>query len=81
MIYNVVLYILCGIMLQSWILPLYSVVAYGAGLKTVDFIVEGLDRSKSAMIVTDKADEVCAILSSKGGDRCHLFIFCKRYAL
>ena len=63
MIYNVVLYILCGIMLQSWILPLYSVVAYGAGLKMVDFIVEGLDRSKSAMIVTDKADEVCAILS------------------
>lgn len=63
MIYNVILYILCGIMLQSWILPLYSVVAYGAGLKTVDFIVEGLDRSKSAMIITDKADEVCAILS------------------
>ena len=49
-------------MLQSWILPLYPV-AYGAGLKTVDFIVEGLDRSKSVMIITDKADEVCTILS------------------
>ena len=63
MIYNTVLYILCGTLLHSWILPLYSVVAYGAGLKTVDFIVEGLDRSKSAMIITNKADEVCAILS------------------
>lgn len=63
MMYNTVLYILCGILLHSWILPLYSVVAYGAGLKTVDFIVEGLDRSKSAMIITNKADEVCAILS------------------
>lgn len=63
MMYNAVLYVLCGILLHSWILPLYSVVAYGAGLKTVDFIVEGLDRSKSAMIITDKADEVCAILS------------------
>lgn len=63
MMYNTVLYILCGILLHSWILPLYSVVAYGAGLKTVDFIVEGLDRSKSAMIITSKADEVCAILS------------------
>lgn len=63
MMYNTILYILCGILLHSWILPLYSVVAYGAGLKTVDFIVEGLDRSKSAMIITDKADEVCTILS------------------
>lgn len=63
MIYNAALYVLCGILLHSWILPLYSVVAYGAGLKTVDFIVEGLDRSKSAMIITSKADEVCAILS------------------
>ena len=63
MIYNTALYVLCGILLHSWILPLYSVVAYGAGLKTVDFIVEGLDRSKSAMIITSKADEVCAILS------------------
>lgn len=63
MMYNTVLYILCGILLHSWVLPLYSVVAYGAGLKTVDFIVEGLDRSKSAMIITNKADEVCAILS------------------
>ena len=63
MMYNTILYILCGILLHSWILPLYSVVAYGAGLKTVDFIVEGLDRSKSAMIITNKADEVCAILS------------------
>lgn len=63
MVYNTALYVLCGILLHSWILPLYSVVAYGAGLKTVDFIVEGLDRSKSAMIITNKADEVCAILS------------------
>jgi len=35
MIYNVILYILCGSVMHSWILPLYSIVAYGAGLKTV----------------------------------------------
>ena len=34
-----------------------------AALKTVDFIVEGLDRSKSATIITEKPDEVCAALS------------------
>ena len=42
----------------SWILPLYSIVTYGAGLKTVDFVVEGLDRSKSVMIITDKPTEI-----------------------
>lgn len=62
MIYNVLLYIVCGIIMQSWILPLYSIVTYGAGLKTIDFIVEGLDRSKSVMIVTDHAQEINAAL-------------------
>lgn len=64
MIYNVVLYIICGFVLGSWILPLYSIVTYGAALKTIDFIVEGIDRSKAAMIITSKPDEICRILSS-----------------
>ncbi len=58
MIYNVILYIVCGIVMKNWILPLYSIVTYAAGLKTIDFIAEGLDRSKSVMIVTDKAAEI-----------------------
>ena len=62
MIYNVVLYIICGIIIDSWILPLYSIVAYGAALKTVDVIVEGLDRAKCAMIVTTEPDDICSIL-------------------
>lgn len=63
MIYNVLLYIVCGLVVDSWILPLYSIVAYAAALKTVDFIVEGFDRSKCAMIVTSKPDQICARLS------------------
>ena len=58
MIYNVLLYNICGFVLQSWILPLYSIVTYAAGLKTVDFIVEGFDRSKEIIIVTDKPKEI-----------------------
>ena len=54
MIYNIILYIICGFVMQSWILPLYSIVTYAAGLKTVDFVVEGFDRSKEVMIVTEK---------------------------
>lgn len=63
MAYNVILYIICGFVIKSWILPLYSIVAYGAALKTVDFIVEGLDRAKCAMIVTEEPDDICSILS------------------
>lgn len=58
MIFNVFLYIICGFVIKSWILPLYSIVTYGAALKTIDFIVEGFDRSKAAMIVTTKPDEI-----------------------
>ena len=63
MAYNVVLYIICGVVIHSWILPLYSIVTYMAALKTVDYIVEGLDRSKAVFVVTVKPEEVCAALS------------------
>ncbi|MBE6750438.1 MAG: YitT family protein [Ruminococcaceae bacterium] len=67
MIYNVSLYVICGIVLRSWILPLYSIVTYAAEIKTVDFIVEGFDRSKAAMIITVMPDEICAALSDAFG--------------
>ena len=63
MIYNVILYIIAGLIFNSWILPLYSIVTYGGALKTVDFIVEGLDRSKAAMIVTEKPDKISDTLT------------------
>ena len=63
MAYNLVLYVVCGIVMQDWILPLYSIVAYGAGVKTIDFVVEGFDRSKCAVIITVRPDEVCKALS------------------
>ena len=67
MVYNVALYILCGIVIKSWILPLYSIVTYAAALKTVDYIVEGLQRSKAAMIVTAKPDKVSHTLMEEFG--------------
>lgn len=64
MIYNVILYIICGFVMGSWILPLYSIVTYMAALKTVDFIVEGIDRSKGVMIITENPTEVAEVLMS-----------------
>lgn len=67
MAYNVVLYIICGLVFQSWVLPLYSIITYFVGLKTIDFIVDGLDRAKAADIVTTRPEDVCAALSEVFG--------------
>ena len=67
MIYNVLLYMICGAVLHSWILPLYSILAYASAQKTVDYIVEGFDRAKCAIIVTVKPDEICRQLSETFG--------------
>ncbi len=67
MVYNVLLYVICGFVLKSWILPLYSIVTYAAALKTIDFIVEGIDRAKCAIIITEKPDDVCKTLSDVFG--------------
>ena len=67
MIYNVVLYLFIGVIFQSWILPLYSILTYFVGNKTIDFIVEGLDKAKSVMIVTVREEEICQALSEAFG--------------
>lgn len=58
LIFNTILYIVCGIVNASWQLPLYSIIAFFCGSKTIDFIVDGISRSKCALIVTNKAKEI-----------------------
>lgn len=65
MIFNVVLYVICGIVMQSWEVALYSIVAYFIGSKVVDYVVEGFDSDKCAMIVTVKSDEIADALSEE----------------
>ena len=67
MIYNVSLYVVCGLVLNSWILPLYSIVTYAAALKTIDFIVDGIDRAKCAVIITEHPQEICRKLCEMFG--------------
>ena len=64
MAYNLLLYIICGVWMQDWILPLYSIIAYAVGVKTIDFVVEGFDRAKCAIIITVCPDEVCDALTA-----------------
>ena len=63
MLFNLILYITCGAVIQSWVLPLYSIVTYMVALRTVDYVVEGIDRAKAIHIITEKEQEVCQILS------------------
>ena len=67
MSYNVILYIAAGILRNSWSLPLYSIITYMVGLKTIDFIVEGLDKAKAVMIITNHPEHVCQALSEAFG--------------
>ena len=67
MMYNLVLYLLIGFLSRSWILPMYSIMTYYVSLKTVDFIVEGFDRAKSAMIITNRPEQTCRALSETFG--------------
>lgn len=67
MAYNVVLYIVVGIAMYSWILPLYSIVTYYVALHAVDYIVEGFDKAKAAMIITTKPKHISQALSEEFG--------------
>ena len=67
MIYNVILYIVIGCIFSNWTLPLYSIITYAVAIKAVDFIVEGLDKAKSLMIITTREEEICRAISDEFG--------------
>ena len=67
MIYNVFLYSVSALIFNSWEIPLYSIIAYSIGIKAVDFMVEGLDKAKAAIIITDEGEKVAAALSDVMG--------------
>lgn len=67
MVYNVILYTVAALLFQSWVIPLYSVVAYAVGNKTIDFVVDGFDRGNSVFIVCHKDSRLPGFLSETLG--------------
>ncbi len=77
LIFNVFLYALIGVLAFAGVIPnsgasdftpaLYSIVAYFVASKAVDFISDGLDQAKGALIITSKYDELCRALSDEFG--------------
>ena len=69
MIYNALLYIIAAVIASvnaganEWAIALYSVIAYYVGLKTIDFIVEGMEKGKAAMIITENSRKLSEALS------------------
>ena len=69
MVYNAILYIIAAVIAtivsgeNEWTIALYSVIAYYVGLKTVDFIVEGWEKGKAAMIITENPRKLSEALS------------------
>jgi uncharacterized membrane-anchored protein YitT (DUF2179 family) len=66
-VFNIIMYSIVAFIEHSWILPLYSLVAYGVCVKAVDFIVLGIDKGKSATIVTSHGRQVASELSKSFG--------------
>lgn len=77
LIFNIFLYLIVGIISYCGVMPnnsandftpaLYSIVAYFAASKAIDFISDGLDQAKGAIIITSKKDDVCKALSDEFG--------------
>lgn len=70
MIYNTFLYLIAGLIFKfvllkdnPFTLPLYSIITYMVGIKSVDFVVEGLDKAKAIYIFTSEVDKVSETLS------------------
>lgn len=65
--FNVVLYVIACFILKDFQIGLYSIVTYGIGLKAVDFIVEGFDKGKGCIIITENADVISEAISKRLG--------------
>jgi uncharacterized membrane-anchored protein YitT (DUF2179 family) len=72
MIFNVILYITIGVTVIAtgagdFTIPLFSIIAYFVNGKAVDFISEGIDQAKGALIITTNQDSVASSLSEEFG--------------
>lgn len=67
MIFNALVYIIACFLLKNFSVGLYSIVTYGIGLKAVDFIVDGFDKGKCCIVITDKADIISDAISQQMG--------------
>ncbi len=67
MMYNAVMYLVASLVMGDFRIGLYSIVSYSVGLKAVDFVVEGFDKCKAVIIITDKSEIMGEAISNALG--------------
>lgn len=67
MIFNVILYTVACFLLKSFHIGLYSIITYAIGLMAVDFIVDGLNKAKGCIIITENGNLIAEQISLKMG--------------
>jgi uncharacterized membrane-anchored protein YitT (DUF2179 family) len=53
--------------IYSWDRAMYSIIAYLIAFKTIDIVVEGMEQSKQAWIISDKSDDIGETILFKMG--------------
>lgn len=67
MIYNIVIYTVACFLLNNFSVGLYSIVTYAIGLKAVDFVVDGFDKGKACIIITQKGEQMASVICKEMG--------------
>lgn len=75
MIINVFIFIAAGFVFQ-WDSAMYSMITYYIAIKLIDIVVEGLEESKSVMIISGEYEEISDAISARLG-RSTTFIMAK----
>ena len=65
--YNLMLYLVYGIIYSSWDAALFSIISYYVGLKAVDLINSGLDKTFMALIISEKHEEIANEIMARLG--------------
>jgi uncharacterized membrane-anchored protein YitT (DUF2179 family) len=67
MFFNMFIFIAAGFLAFSWSSVMYSLVAYFLATKTVDVVIEGIETSKSVMIISDNYEEIADAIINRLG--------------
>ncbi|URN92585.1 MAG: YitT family protein [Candidatus Pristimantibacillus lignocellulolyticus] len=66
MVFNVVIFVIAGFVFE-WSSAMYSMVTYYIAIKVIDIVVEGLNESKSVMIISNKYEEISQLIVDRLG--------------
>lgn len=64
---NIFVFGAAGLVFQNWHPPIFSLITYMVAVKVMDYVIVGLDETKSVMIISAKSREVAAAIMHELG--------------